>query len=82
MAKMQSKNLSKPDEVRAFDKGKVEVVTLGGVTFGRARLEPAGHVRLVRIAGIQGQRGKLRIRFGPQRIAHELEPHKRRKALR
>jgi hypothetical protein len=40
MAKMQSKNLSKPDELRTFDHGKVEVCTLGGVTFGRATLEP------------------------------------------
>ena len=39
-APMQSKDLSKPDEVRTFDKGKVELVTLGGVTFGRATLEP------------------------------------------
>ncbi len=37
---MQSKNLSKPDELRTFDKGKVEVVKLGGVTFGRATLQP------------------------------------------
>jgi hypothetical protein len=40
MSKMQSKSFSKPDEVRTFDKGKVEVVTLGGVTFGRATLMP------------------------------------------
>jgi hypothetical protein len=40
MSKMQSKSLSKPDEFRTFDKGKVELVTLGGVTFGRALLEP------------------------------------------
>jgi hypothetical protein len=39
-AKMQSKDLSKPDEVRTFDKGTVELVTLGGVTFGRATLQP------------------------------------------
>lgn len=38
--KMQSKDLSKPDEVRTFDKGRLELVTLGGVTFGRATLEP------------------------------------------
>ena len=37
---MQSKALSKPDELRTFDKGKVELVTLGGVTFGRATLQP------------------------------------------
>ena len=40
MSKMQSKHLSKPDETRTFDKGKVELVTLDGVTFGRATLQP------------------------------------------
>ena len=40
MSKMQSKHLSKPDELRTFDKGKLELVTLGGVTFGRATLLP------------------------------------------
>lgn len=40
MAKMQNKNLSKPDELRTFDKGKVELATLGGVLFGRATLLP------------------------------------------
>jgi mannose-6-phosphate isomerase-like protein (cupin superfamily) len=40
MSKMQSKQLSKPDELRTFDKGKLELVTLGGVTFGRATLLP------------------------------------------
>ena len=37
---MQKKNLNSPDETRSFPKGKVEVVTVGGVTFGRATLEP------------------------------------------
>ena len=40
MPKMQSKNLSKPDELRTFANGKVELATLGGVTFGRATLLP------------------------------------------
>jgi hypothetical protein len=40
MASMQSKHLSRPDELRTFDKGRVELVTLGGVTFGRATLQP------------------------------------------
>jgi hypothetical protein len=40
MAKMQSKNLSNPDELRIFDKGKLELIKLGGVTFGRATLQP------------------------------------------
>jgi hypothetical protein len=37
---MEKRTLSHPDEVRAFDKGKVELVTLGGITFGRAVFEP------------------------------------------
>jgi hypothetical protein len=37
---MQKKVFSQPDEVRTFDKGKLELVTLGGVTFGLATLEP------------------------------------------
>lgn len=39
-AAMQKKNLAKPDEKRSFAKGEVEVVDLGGVTFGRATLQP------------------------------------------
>ncbi len=34
------KNLGAPDETRKFDKGHVDVVTLGDVTFGRATFEP------------------------------------------
>ena len=40
MAKMEKKALSAPDEKRSFDKGQVELVTLGGVTFGRVTLQP------------------------------------------
>ena len=40
MAKMQKKTLSAPDEQRSFDKGNIELVTLGKVTFGRATLQP------------------------------------------
>ena len=40
MANMQKKNLSSPDETRSFPKGRVELVTLEGITFGRATLEP------------------------------------------
>jgi hypothetical protein len=32
MAQMQSKNMSQPDEKRSFDKGELELITLGGVT--------------------------------------------------
>ena len=40
MSKMQKMNLSLPDEKRSFEKGQVELVSLGGVTFGRATLQP------------------------------------------
>jgi mannose-6-phosphate isomerase-like protein (cupin superfamily) len=40
MSKMQKKNLSQPDEKRSFEKGQVELVSLGGVKFGRATLQP------------------------------------------
>jgi hypothetical protein len=40
MAQMQSKNMSQPDEKRSFDKGGLELITLGGVTFGRVTLQP------------------------------------------
>ena len=38
--KMQKKSLARPDETRSFDKGKVELVTVNDVTFGRATLQP------------------------------------------
>ncbi len=34
--KMQRRSMSQPDETRIFDKGKLELITLGGITFGRA----------------------------------------------
>ncbi len=34
------KNLSKPDETRPFAKGKIEVVKVGDLTFGKATFEP------------------------------------------
>jgi hypothetical protein len=40
MAKMQKRNMLAPDETRTFDKGKLELVTIGGVTFGRATFQP------------------------------------------
>jgi ethanolamine utilization protein EutQ (cupin superfamily) len=38
--KVQKKSVSRPDETRTFDKGKVELVTVNEVTFGRATLQP------------------------------------------
>jgi len=39
-AKAQAKSFGKPDEVRTFPKGRVELVTIGGATVGRAVFEP------------------------------------------
>jgi hypothetical protein len=33
-------NFSKPHEVREFPKGKVELITINGVSFGKATFEP------------------------------------------
>ena len=38
--KAELKSFNKPDEVRAFPKGKVELVKIGGTMIGRAVLEP------------------------------------------
>src|SRR5271169_5366678 len=40
LTQMEYKTLSKPDEKRTFDKGQVELASIGGVTFGRATLQP------------------------------------------
>jgi mannose-6-phosphate isomerase-like protein (cupin superfamily) len=40
MAQMQKRALSAPDETRTFDKGAIQLVTLGEVTFGRATFQP------------------------------------------
>ena len=40
MKRMEAKSLNAPEEVRKFDKGKVELVNIGGATIGRAVFEP------------------------------------------
>ena len=40
MKKMEVKSLNAPEEVRKFDKGKVELVNIGGTTIGRGVFEP------------------------------------------
>ncbi|MDP2577778.1 MAG: cupin domain-containing protein [Candidatus Palauibacterales bacterium] len=37
---LEVKRFDSPDETRTFEKGKFEVVTIGGQTFGRASYEP------------------------------------------
>lgn len=38
--KFESKSLNSPEEVRKFDKGKVDLVNVSGATIGRATFEP------------------------------------------
>lgn len=40
MKKAEVKSFANPDEVRSFPLGKLELVTVGGATIGRAILEP------------------------------------------
>lgn len=40
MASMETKNVGSPDETRTFDKGKMELLTLSGVVFGKATFGP------------------------------------------
>jgi len=40
MEKMEVKGFSKPDEVRKFEKGRVELVKIGGSMVGKGIFEP------------------------------------------
>ena len=40
MEKTELKSFGKPDEVREFPKGRLELVKIGGATIGRAIFEP------------------------------------------
>jgi hypothetical protein len=40
MKKAELKNFGKPDEVREFPKGRLELIKVGGATVGRAIFEP------------------------------------------
>ena len=40
MAKIEVKSFEAPDEVRKFEKGRVELVKVGDVTIGRGTFEP------------------------------------------
>jgi hypothetical protein len=37
---MEKKDFRHPDETRRFERGCLELISLGGITFGRARFEP------------------------------------------
>jgi hypothetical protein len=38
--KAETKSFNKPEEIRTFPKGRVELITIGGATIGRATFEP------------------------------------------
>jgi hypothetical protein len=40
LTKAERKSINKPEETRSFEKGKVELVTIGGIQVGRATLQP------------------------------------------
>ena len=40
MAKAEHKDFTKPDEVRSFEKGKMELINIGGAQIGRLTLMP------------------------------------------
>lgn len=40
MAGIESKSFDAPDETRAFDRGRLDIITLGSATVGRATFEP------------------------------------------
>jgi hypothetical protein len=40
MARAERKNFSSPDEIRTFEKGKIELLNIGGGTVGRLTLQP------------------------------------------
>ena len=40
MKQAEHKDFRKPDEVREFPKGRVELIAIGGATVGRAVFEP------------------------------------------
>jgi hypothetical protein len=40
MEAMEGKSFDRPDEVRTFEKGKLELVNIGGRTVGRATFQP------------------------------------------
>ena len=40
MSQMTKRNFASPEETRTFEKGRVDVINLGGLTFGRAVFQP------------------------------------------
>ena len=39
-SKLQKKNLDSPDEILSFEKEKIQIINLGGITIAKVTLEP------------------------------------------
>lgn len=65
------KRFEEPDEVRTFEKGKFELVRIGGMTIGRATLRTGLEVVPARWAGRRRCALQRRARrTGPLRLCH------------
>ena len=80
------KHFETPDEIRTFDKGKFEIVNIGGMTVGRATYQP-GWKWSLHVGAATGAKscqcgacwdGRLR----PRHRCHERREHRRDEAGR
>src|SRR5688572_20873209 len=68
--RLQKKSLNSPDEVRTFEKGKIEIGNIGDVSIGRSTFEPgwsweaphtgyivSGRIKVVMDDGTEGEAG-------------------------
>jgi hypothetical protein len=65
VAKVEKKSLNAPEEVRKFEKGKLELVNVDGVMIGRATFEP-GWKWSACVGPIAGTRSCTAAHFGYQ----------------
>ena len=61
------KRFESPDEVRIFEKGRFEIIKMGGITIGRATEAPRGRglTACPKAAGPRGRGGQCRSARGP-----------------
>ena len=73
MAKIEAilKRFEEPDEVHTFEKGKFEVVHIGGMTIGRATYEPGWKWSLHVGTAMGAEEAHHWIRINPMRAGAE-----------
>src|SRR4029453_15725917 len=62
------KRFDQPDEVRTFDKGKFEIVRIGGLTIGRATYQPGWRWAFTGWAGHSATSNPFSLRFPAARL--------------